>query len=284
MSTTVSLSKALRREYQELFDSCEIRPARQASVESIVNRMQQNVQRYQGVAERTKTPWFVVAVTHAMESSLNFRSHLHNGDPLSARTVQVPAGRPRSGTPPFTWEASAEDALAMKRLHLWKDWSVPGMLYVLERYNGMGYRSRGVLTPYLWSFSQHYTAGKFVKDGVYSASAVSEQCGCAVMLRRMAERGLIAFDVAGVPEFRFRTAAEVAEEAAAALPLLAWAPEEYNPVVEGLQRGLNRLPGIFLRVDGFAGDRTSDAFRRVTGVWLPGDPRAARSVAVGRGR
>jgi hypothetical protein len=42
-----------------------------------------------------------------------------------------------------------------------------------------------------------------------------------------------------------------------------------------LQRWLNGFPGIFVKVDGWAGERTSDAWRRVTGHHLPDDPRGA---------
>jgi hypothetical protein len=38
---------------------------------------------------------------------------------------------------------------------------------------------------------------------------------------------------------------------------------------------LNTFPGIFVKVDGVPGERTSDAFRKVTGHFLFGDPRTA---------
>ena len=41
-----------------------------------------------------------------------------------------------------------------------------------------------------------------------------------------------------------------------------------------LQRWLNTFAGIFLKVDGICGDKTSEAYRQVTGSYLPGDPRA----------
>ena len=44
------------------------------------------------------------------------------------------------------------------------DWSLPRLLYRWEGYNGFGYRSRGVPTPYLWSFSTLYDKGRFVAD------------------------------------------------------------------------------------------------------------------------
>jgi lysozyme family protein len=42
---------------------------------------------------------------------------------------------------------------------------------------------------------------------------------------------------------------------------------------EDLQRWLNTFPGIFVKVDGVPGNRTSDAYKKVTGSYLPGDPR-----------
>jgi hypothetical protein len=40
-----------------------------------------------------------------------------------------------------------------------------------------------------------------------------------------------------------------------------------------LQIWLNSHPGIYLKVDGWPGERTSNAFKKVTGSYLPGDGR-----------
>jgi len=76
----------------------------------------------------------------------------------------------------------------MRGLGAKTDWSLAGMLYQLEGYNGWGYRLHHphVLTPYLWSFSNHYTSGKYVAGGTWSDIAASKQCGAAVLLRRLA--------------------------------------------------------------------------------------------------
>jgi lysozyme family protein/peptidoglycan hydrolase-like protein with peptidoglycan-binding domain len=186
----MNLTKDLRGEYKQLWTSCAIRSERIELVDQLVDRVVKNRKRYEAAARPAGVPWHVVGVIHLLESSGNFGTHLHNGDPLSARTVRVPAGRPATGRAPFTWEQSAADALVQQGLNAWRDWSVPGTLYVLERYNGFGYRPRGINSPYLWSFSNQYTKGKYVADGKFSASAVSEQCGAAVLLSRMVERGL----------------------------------------------------------------------------------------------
>jgi len=128
-------------------------------------------------------PWVFVGVIHGMECGFNFAGHLHNGDRLTARTVNVPKGRPKDSEPPFTWLQSALDALRLKKLDSVTDWSVPHMLYLLEGYNGFGYRRRAMPSPYLWSFSNVYEKGKFVMDGKFDPNAVSKQCGAALMLK-----------------------------------------------------------------------------------------------------
>ena len=177
-----------RKRYELLYESSLIRPNRRAAVNQLVQRMTANKGRYQKVGKALGVPWYVVAIIHSLEASGDFSRHLHNGDPLTARTVHVPAGRPAAGKPPFTWEQSAIDALRLRGLDRWKDWSVPGTLFQLEGYNGFGYRDHhpNVPSPYLWSFTNHYTKGKYVADGRFSATAISQQCGAAPLLKALA--------------------------------------------------------------------------------------------------
>jgi lysozyme family protein len=173
----------LRQEYQDLFDRCVLRPECAGNVDFYVKRLRQGQPNYQLVEQQIGVPWRFVGNIHGMECGFNFSAHLHNGDKLTARTVQVPKGRPVAGNPPFTWLESALDALRLRKLDQVTDWSLPHMLYLLEGYNGFGYRRRGLPTPYLWSFSSNYEKGKFVADGHFDADAVSKQCGAALMLQ-----------------------------------------------------------------------------------------------------
>jgi lysozyme family protein len=265
----VSLTASLRREYETLFDECAIRPERAAGIQTIATKLVANKKRYEDVTDATGVPWFFVAVVHNMEASGKFTCHLHNGDPLTARTVQVPQGRPKTGTPPFTWEQSACDALGLKALNAQTDWSLAGTLYQLESYNGWGYRLYHpyVLSPYLWAGSTHYTSGKYVADGTWSDLEVSKQNGAAVLLRRLAELEHVAF-------------ADQPPPAPDDPPLVVEYAKKRStdPAVvqraKDLQRWLNTFPGIFVRMDGVPGDRTSEAYRKVTGSYLAGDPRA----------
>jgi lysozyme family protein len=269
-TTTVKLTAALRAQYQTLFDTCQIRSARAAGVEQAVERILANKARYAAVCDPLKIPWPVLAAIHHMESSLDFARHLHNGDPLTARTRQVPAGRPVKGDPPFTWEESAADALEYDGLLKVTDWSIPGILYCLEKFNGWGYRLHhpAVKSPYLWSGSNHYVAGKYVADGTWSDTAVSAQNGAATVLRRLAEKGEL--EAPSLP-----VDVQLAQVMGRKAALYAFNPNKVMPGGIALQHFLNTFPGIFLKEDGKLGPMTSEACRRIFGWYLKGDPRGS---------
>lgn len=178
---------ALKGEYARLWSSMTIRPEKRAAADSVARKILAGKDRYAAVEAATGVPWKVVGIIHAMECGLSFKGHLHNGDPLTARTKQVPKGRPTAGSPPFSWEESAIDAMRYDGLDKVDDWSPESIAFELEGYNGWGYRNYHptVLSPYLWSYSTHYTKGKYVADGHWDASAVSGQCGAMVLLARL---------------------------------------------------------------------------------------------------
>jgi lysozyme family protein len=255
------LSNTLRNEYKTLFATCAINLNRLPDIEAIVIKIDANAGRYKRIETETTVPWFFIAITHNMESGMNFNGHLHNGDPLTARTVQVPKNRPVSGNPPFTFQASAIDALHYKKFDTHTSWDLPQILYRFEKYNGFGYRDHhNIHSPYLWSGSNHYVKGKYVADGKFSATAVSKQIGAAVILRRLAERRLIQIqdDILTTKDFA---------------NLVKFNPSHFNQYALELQQYLNTLPGIYLLPDGKAGEKTSEAFEKIFGKYLDGDPR-----------
>ncbi|MCU7548738.1 hypothetical protein OCK74_06395 [Chitinophagaceae bacterium LB-8] len=252
----------LKREYQHLFDHCDIPDEKYSVVDNCVRKIVASKPRYEAVSTQTGIPWYFIGIIHMMECSGDFTCHLHNGDPLTARTVHVPKNCPANGNPPFTWEDSAIDALKMKSLDQWTDWSVPGILFQFERYNGFGYRSKNIKSPYLWSFSSHYKKGKFTSDGFFDPNAVSRQIGAAVLLRRMSEQQIaVAGEVDTITRIR-QTGEQVVFD-----------PVVYDPLAKELQQLLN-IAGIHLRTDGKAGRLTSDAYHRIMGRYLRGDRRA----------
>jgi lysozyme family protein len=182
----------VRDEYRRLFATCEVAPRHAVEIDSVVKRIVAHKDRYTAAGHPLGVPWWFVGITHMLEGSGNFKTHLHNGDPLTARTKQVPAGRPLPpAKPPFTWVQSARDALELEGFGGAADWSISHALHRFEKFNGFGYRSRHINSPYLWSMSQHYTRGKFVGDGVFDPNAVSLQCGAGVLLRVLVDSGQV---------------------------------------------------------------------------------------------
>lgn len=254
----VNNTKTLAEEYTRLYKTCEAKATQFDTIDKLVGQLISNRSRYENVADHLGIPWYFIAAIHNMESSQNFSKHLHNGDPLSARTRHVPAGRPKKGHPPFTWEESAADALKLRRLHKVKEWSLPRLLYELEGYNGWGYRlyHSHVLSPYLWSYSNHYKSGKYIADGTWSDTAKSRQCGAIVLIKRLEERGEIATSLSAIkqePLFFYSAKAEAE--------------------ADKLQQFLNEFDGIALRVDSKPGKKTSEATKKLFGFYLKDDPR-----------
>jgi lysozyme family protein len=170
------------------------KPDRLPDVQDFIEHILASTASYMGVETATNVPWYIVGIIHGMECSFDFNTHLHNGDPLTKRTVQEPAGRPPAsvGDPPFAWKTSAIDALQYDRFTVWDEWDVAGICYKLEGYNGWGYRKHNVNSPYLWSFSSNYSCGKYIADGLWNGSAVSKQVGAITALKQMVTEHYVA--------------------------------------------------------------------------------------------
>jgi len=277
----MKLTDAMRKDYINLFDTCRVNSLGLKYAAPKVNEILEHKADYEAVQKRTGAPWFFVACAHYREAGLKWNAHLHNGDPLTARTKRVPKGLPEHephGEPlldkngkqigrSYTWQESAFDAIRHQGLLTWKDWSLPGILFQLESFNGFGYRYKGINAPYLWSFTNHYTKGYYVKDHVFDPNAVNKQMGVACLLKDMQNRGVLPADLAPPPS----------PPSVDKLKLYA-ASAKYNlfhksaAAIE-LQSYLNRFPNVKVTVDGFAGTATSNALHSLTGEYLNGDPR-----------
>jgi len=158
---------------------------RGAAFRAVARRLVAARDRYRAVAKQTGVPWFVIAVIHEREASQRWDASLAQGDPWDRVSSHVPKGRG-----PFpSWAAAAVDALTACPPYAarWKDWSPGGLLTLLEQYNGLGYAGMGRPSPYVWSGTDQYSRGKYVRDGVYDPNVVDAQLGCAGLLLAMAE-------------------------------------------------------------------------------------------------
>lgn len=181
----------LQSDYEALWTSMELKPSMAKSVDFYAAKIVAGRARYEAVSEKTGVPWFMVGLMHMMEAGCEFSRHLHNGDPLTKKTVNVPKGRPKSKGP-WTWEESAVDAIVYDKLDKVTDWNLPRIAYCLESFNGWGYRKYHpeVANPYLWSGCTHYARGKYVEDPPGSKTRwvpdlESKQVGAMPVLRKL---------------------------------------------------------------------------------------------------
>lgn len=152
-----------------------------------------NRKRYEAVSKATGVPWDVIGVIHYRESSGDFAGVLHNGQKIigtGKKTTIVPKGR----GPFSSWEEAAYDALMNCAPYAGKntDWSIGSTLDFLERYNGLGYRNKGLPSPYLWAGTDQYVKGKYVADGKYDPNHVDQQLGVAPILMKLREDAVVS--------------------------------------------------------------------------------------------
>jgi lysozyme family protein len=85
------------------------------------------------------------------------------------------------------WTRCCLDALIDCAPHAarWTDWTIGGVLTLLEEYNGLGYAARGVPSAYVWSGTDQYESGKFVADHVCRAGVKDVREGGAPLLAMM---------------------------------------------------------------------------------------------------
>ena len=148
--------------FERLWSTCDILPSKMGEVNGAVSKIKANKSKYVEVEEATKVPWEVIAVIHKMEGNLDFTTCLHNGEKIintGRKTTLIPKNRG-----PFkTWSEAAIDAIHIEAARPigWR-WDIANTLYYLTSFNGWGYENKGINTPYLWSYTNHYTKGNIV--------------------------------------------------------------------------------------------------------------------------
>jgi lysozyme family protein len=244
----------------------------------VAKRLVAAKQRYMTVSVQTGIPWPFIAVTHQRESSQDWTRSLAQGDPWNKASTHVPAGRG-----PFrSWEEAAYDALVNCAPHAARntDWSIGGLLTLLERYNGLGYASgpvtkrNGIVvdrfpsqpSPYIWSGTDQYKKGKYVHDGVFDPEAVDKQLGCAgLIMAMMSGDETIKFDGGAITQ------------------------ASTSPPLDGLwlQASLNKLgANPVLEVDGIVGPSTRMAvseFQKSVGLAVDGRAGPLTVAAINEG-
>jgi lysozyme family protein len=145
--------------------------------------------RFMLVQGMTGVPWFVtgIVLTREAGSPPNFACWLHNGDSMKdhdghpRKTHNIPAGRPLD--PRCTWEAGAVDAYEYESLTGKKDWSPAFVAWLLEKFNGFGYRLyHHIPSPYLWGGTVVQKRGKYDRDKHFDPHMMDPQIGGMAIL------------------------------------------------------------------------------------------------------
>lgn len=170
-------------QYRDQWDRMKIHKNRQDEFDKLASQLLRHKARYQAIEEATTVPWHLIAVLHLRESSANFNTYLGNGEPLNRKTRLVPKGRG-----PFeTFEAGAIDALKIDGTSGVKDWCLEKELYHCETFNGWGYATKGLPSPYVWGGTNIQKAGKYIADGRFSSTVMDTQPGCAPIIATLAK-------------------------------------------------------------------------------------------------
>ncbi len=164
--------------YPDEFGDIVVNGEAKVEILSVTKIILANQERYMAVQDATGVPWKLVAGIHYRESSLDFRGCLHNGDPWNKKTVNVPKGRG-----PFTsWHESAIDAIILEKNKFPAKWDFAGQMDFAEKFNGLGYRHKGLVSPYVYASTSKYHSGLYTSDGKFSSTKVDKRLGVACIV------------------------------------------------------------------------------------------------------
>ena len=174
---------ALKASNEQRWANAKLTRARAPEFKAPAQKAVTNKARYQSIEARTGVSWIFIAVSHYRESTQNFSRSLAQGDPWNKVSTHVPAGR----GPFASFEDAAVDALVNCAPHAARntDWSIGGMLTLLERYNGLSYANANRPSPYIWSGTDQYKIGKVLVDHGPIEEVVDKQLGCAGLIIAM---------------------------------------------------------------------------------------------------
>lgn len=175
----------LHAEYEH--DLAILRITKPQEVDRIARRLIKGdaVSQYAAVERALGIPIAVQAAICERESGADFSRSPAQGDSWNRVSTHVPRGRG-----PFqSWYDAAIDSFHNVD-HLDDNsapWSMSYAMWKFEGYNGFGYRSHGIRSPYLVGGTNLQERGKYTSDGHYDDSAMDTQIGTVPVALRMIE-------------------------------------------------------------------------------------------------
>lgn len=175
----------LRSEYEH--DLAILRVTKPQEVDRIARRLIKGdaVAQYAAVQRALGIPIAVQAAICERESGADFSKSPAQGDAWNRVSRNVPRGK----GPYDSWYASAIDAWHNID-HLDDNsapWSKPYAMWKFEGFNGFGYRSHGIRSPYNLGGTNLQQPGKYTSDGHFDPNTMDTQIGTVPVMLRMIE-------------------------------------------------------------------------------------------------
>lgn len=169
-------------DFEYLWANCTLDQDKITTIRFIAKKIILHRLRYEVVQDATGIPWYLVGALNFREGSGGFSHCFHNGDKLPGPTRNVPAGR----GPFASWEDSAIDAIKLLGFHHLKITTPVQAIVIAEKFNGMGYRKKGIYSPYLWAGTNwSEERGKYIADGKWDPNAPEKQIGVAAIMKEI---------------------------------------------------------------------------------------------------
>jgi lysozyme family protein len=181
----------LEANYEHLASIAVIKPEREPELQRVVERtLLPEKLLYQRVEGLVHIPAAALMALAMREMSGNTHCYLGNGQSLKHRTTIVPLNRgPFLQEHPEDFVAGCLDSLHLDGLD--QVWTAPGgwsrsrFCYESESWNGWGYRSRGIPSPYVFGATNIQKPGKFPRDHIFDPTLWDPQLGTLAIVEEI---------------------------------------------------------------------------------------------------
>lgn len=180
---------ATRVALPEIYDICEFKSVEKKETKKcgyalspeLTDKMKSELEEVKKVFQKNKAIYEKVAKETGLPAELICALHYREGRGLLTKRIRD--GRNLVGK---DWAKNAIDTLKCQSYceKVLPD-DVNTQLEFAERYNGLGYRKRGRVSPYVYSGTEKYTGGMYVRDGKFSPNAKDSRPGIAALLKAL---------------------------------------------------------------------------------------------------
>lgn len=187
----------MAKDHQHNAGLLEINPAKLPELNKVLEKYKENKARYDKVAQATGIPGMLICALHYREG-FDFNRYLHNGERLGKPTTYVPAGIlfkegdwekaaihalggdvvDEHGKPSFKTFQNLRQQLGLNA----NSTDMGAMMAFAESYNGLGYRSHGVRSCYVYAGTNLNQAGRYVADHKFDPKSVDQRLGAAAIM------------------------------------------------------------------------------------------------------